>query len=450
LRYGLFNAVVMSLADEKYLLTVMTDITMRKRAEEALRESEASRREQEALAKAGEERLILLDNIQTQVWYLTDDHTYGRVNAAHAAFIGVRKKDLAFRSLYDVFPQEVAELCRKGNSEVFHTGKKMHSEEWVPHFSGARRLLSILRAPILGNDGSVQQIVCSADDITERKRTVEALRESEERYRSLVENANEAIYVAQNGGLKFINRAGFEIAGYSEQDIPSIPFIDVIHPDDRAMMKERYQKRIAGETFESRYEFRIISKNGEIKWLELNAALINFEGKPATLNFVRDITKRKQSEALLILREEESIMLAKNLEEANIALRVVLSRREGDQKIFDEKIQLNVNEIILPFISSLKSSPLQTRDKHYLDLLEANLKSILSPFLRNMSNTYKNLTPKETQITEMIRQGYNSKDIADMLGTSVTTINTHRNNIRKKLNMKNQKTNLRSHLRSFS
>ena len=70
--------------------------------------------------------------------------------------------------------------------------------------------------------------------------------------------------------------------------------------------------------------------------------------------------------------------------------------------------------------------------------------------MRNMSNTYKSLTPKETQIAEMIRGGKNSKDIADMLGTSVATINTHRNNIRKKLNMKKQKTNLRSHLLSLS
>ena len=168
------------------------------------------------------------------------------------------------------------------------------------------------------------------------------------------------------------------------------------------------------------------------------------------LGVLFDITKRKHSESLLKLREEESKTLAKNLEEANIALRVVLSHRDEDQKILEEKIQHNVNEIILPFISSLRSSDLEDRGKHYLDLLESNLKSILSPFMRNMSNTYKGLTPKEMQITEMIREGKNSKDIADMLGTSVATINTHRNNIRKKMNLKKQKTNLRSHLLSLS
>lgn len=93
---------------------------------------------------------------------------------------------------------------------------------------------------------------------------------------------------------------------------------------------------------------------------------------------------------------------------------------------------------------------MEDRDKHYLDLLESNLKSILSPFMTNLSNTYISMTPKEKQIAEMIREGKNSKDIADMLGTSVATINTHRNNIRKKLNMKKQKTNLRSHLLSLS
>jgi PAS domain S-box-containing protein/putative nucleotidyltransferase with HDIG domain len=96
--------------------------------------------------------------------------------------------------------------------------------------------------------------------------------------------------------IKFINQAGVEIAEQSEQELISRPFIELIHPDDRAMAGERYLKRLKGEVLKSRYIFRIITKNDSIKWLEVGSALINFEGRPATLNVVTDITDRKQAE----------------------------------------------------------------------------------------------------------------------------------------------------------
>ena len=141
--------------------------------------------------------------------------------------------------------------------------------------------------------------------ITEKKRvSEEALRKSEERYRTLVENANEAIIVAQGGIAKFVNRACIEMAGYSEQELISKPFIEFVHPDDRALVEGRYQKRIQGEGLESKQQFRIIAKNGDIKWIEMGAAIIDFERKPATLNVVTDITKdRKVEEAQRLLEE---------------------------------------------------------------------------------------------------------------------------------------------------
>jgi len=150
---------------------------------------------------------------------------------------------------------------------------------------------------------------------SECKLAEEALRESEERYRSLVEKANEAIYVAQDGMLKFVNRAGVEIAGYSEQEIISKPFIEFVHPDDRAMVGERYLKRLKGEGYESRYAFRFVTKNGGIKWLELSAALINFEGRPATLNLVTDITDRKLAEEELKKSEEKYRTIIESMED---------------------------------------------------------------------------------------------------------------------------------------
>ena len=136
-------------------------------------------------------------------------------------------------------------------------------------------------------------------DITERKQAEEALHTSEARYRLLVENAKEAILVAQDGILKFVNRMASELIGYSNQELVSRPFLEFIHPDDRNMVAERYLRRLKGDVFQPRYTFRIVARDGRIKWVEIGAVLIDWEGRPATLNFLNDITERKQAEESL-------------------------------------------------------------------------------------------------------------------------------------------------------
>lgn len=162
----IFDGDYICLYDEKGRITghfgVQTDVTER-------------RADEEALARALEERRILLDNVQIQLWYLTDDHTYGVVNKAHGDFLGVKPEELAFRDMYDVFPSKVVEECRKSNLEVFTTARSIQTEEWVPNWSGELRLLSIWKIPKLSSDGTVEYVVSSAHDITDQKRSEEAL-----------------------------------------------------------------------------------------------------------------------------------------------------------------------------------------------------------------------------------------------------------------------------------
>jgi PAS domain S-box-containing protein len=140
-------------------------------------------------------------------------------------------------------------------------------------------------------------------EITERKRAEEALRESEEKYRLLVENATQIIVVAQDGMLQFFNPQAMEITGYSREELASRPFAELIHPDDLERTIAYYLGKLKGEETPEIYALRIIDKDGNVKWLESNAVLITWESRPATLNFLSDITERKQAEEAL--RESE-------------------------------------------------------------------------------------------------------------------------------------------------
>ena len=137
-------------------------------------------------------------------------------------------------------------------------------------------------------------------DISQRKQAEEKVRESEEKYRLVVENTGEAINIAQDGMLRFANRASREIMGYPEEVLLSRPFAEFIHPEDRAMVQERHYQRIKGEKNPPSYEFRVVTQEGTVKWMEIHAVAITWEGRPATLNFHSDITERRKLEAELL------------------------------------------------------------------------------------------------------------------------------------------------------
>jgi len=154
-----------------------------------------------------------------------------------------------------------------------------------------------------GKDGDLLGYVIIARDVRERKKALEALKTSEEKYRAVVENANEAIVVAQDGMLKFFNPKAMEITGFDQDELDSKPFIELIHPDDREMVAERHLRRLQGEQLPGVYSFRVVGKTGKVVWVEINAIAFTWEGKPATLNFLSDVTQRKEAEEAILEAE---------------------------------------------------------------------------------------------------------------------------------------------------
>jgi PAS domain S-box-containing protein len=147
-------------------------------------------------------------------------------------------------------------------------------------------------------------------DISRRKQAEERLKRSEERYRQLYQNANEAIYFAQDGKIVFLNPMTTELLGYASSDIMEKPFAEFIHPDDREMVIGRHERRIKGEDIQNNYLFRIIQRDDTVRWVVLNAVLVEWEGKSATLNFLSDTTERKKAEEKIqaSLNEKETLL----------------------------------------------------------------------------------------------------------------------------------------------
>ncbi len=188
-----------------------------------------------------------------------------------------------------------------------------------------------------------------------------------------------------------------------------------------AEAREQRARRVAEEKLQAMY------KHLEVKVAERTAAL--------------------QEEILERTRIEEELRLkSDNLGETNVALKVLLGQVETGKKDFEAQILSNLRELVLPYVQKLKQRLSAKQDLMILDLIESNLDQIASPFLQNLKLSHYKLTPRETEIASLVREGKSIKEVAELLSVTARTIEFYRNSLRKKLGLRNQKTNLRSHL----
>ncbi|MBN1547593.1 MAG: PAS domain-containing protein, partial [Syntrophaceae bacterium] len=166
--------------------------------------------------------------------------------------------------------------------------------------------------------------------------------------------------------------------------------------------------------------------------------------------FSRDVTEQYQAERILKKAKVELQRQSIKLEESNTALKVLFKNIEEEKNHLADTITTNLRDAVLPYIGMLKKERGSDWQAKCLDALETNLKNILSPFVKEISCQHESLTPSELQVANLIRNGKASKEIADLLNVGVGTVNTHRNNIRKKLGLSHGKINLRHYLRTVT
>lgn len=162
---------------------------------------------------------------------------------------------------------------------------------------GRKRWLEIHGTALRDDSNSIIGTLAVARDVTERRHLELQLRKSEERYRVLIEAANEGIVVVQGAGtISYVNPKLLELWGSAEHQVLGRPVIDFIHPDDQAMVIERYQHRVEGKAEPTRYSFRIVTQTRGIRWFEINVVRFEWDDAPATLSFLTDITEQRANE----------------------------------------------------------------------------------------------------------------------------------------------------------
>ena len=184
--------------------------------------------------------------------------------------------------------------------------------------NGEIRNLMVYRREVMW--GGEQQFMAMYEDITKRKRAEEALRESEDRFHSIVEHGNDAIVFIEEGMIQYCNSKMLEISGYTAEEIIGKSFVEFVAPEQRERAIEIYRKRIAGEKVPERYELSIISKSGSIVYTEISASLFTFKHKMVDIVILRDITERRK--VIEALRQSEE-MFAKAFRSSPDAISIV-------------------------------------------------------------------------------------------------------------------------------
>ena len=299
-------------------------------------------------------------------------------------------------------------------------------------------------------------IVGVARDCTIRKEVELKLRQSEEKYRHIIDNINEAYCeVDLAGNLLYCNSAAAAITGYTQEELIGKNFKLFLDEPNAEAVYEVFNRVYRKHHPVKGFECEIRDMKGVRKQLDLAVLLLkNGAGQPTGFcGFARDITESKtiknRLNALLKERTSDLIHTNKTLEKTNIALQVLLEKKDETRIQLEETVRTNVNELVMPILNKLQHSGLSGKQKTYVESITKNLNEIVKPLLKGLPQGFLDLTPSEIHMVNFIKQGKTTKEIAELLNIATSTVDFHRDNIRNKLKIKNKRVNLQTYLKSL-
>jgi PAS domain S-box-containing protein len=408
----------------------------------------------EVALKAAEERCsMLLENIQDGYYEVDLDGNYTFFNDGLLRITGYSRQEMLGMNNRRIVDDYNNKKVFKIFNQVYLTGVPAHAFDWeCIRKDGSRRFVEVSVSLKRDVKGRPTGFIGIARDITERKLAERTLRESEERYRTIIENIQDGYYeVDLDGNYTFFNDGLLRITGYSREEMLGL--------NNRRIVDEFNNKKVFGVFHQvyltgvpaHAFDWECIRKDGSRRFVEVSATLKrDIYGNPSGfMGIARDITERKRYQAELESKENQLKQKNQSLEEANTALNVLMKKVEEHRAVYEETLRDNLNKVAMPYLQRAKEKAKDKATVEQLRLLEDCLASIFAPYAHHLASEFPRLTSTEIDVANFIVQGKRTKEIADVLNVTSKAIEVHRNNLRRKFGLTNQKAGLRTHLLSL-
>jgi PAS domain S-box-containing protein len=428
------NPVLINWIGRPATLNFMSDITDRKQVEETLRESEEKYRS-------------LFENTVMGISQALPDGRLITVNNAYAQMYGYENAEEMMAEVSHVKqryanPEDREEVLRI----LKEKGVMKPREIVVIHRNGTRFSVLVSAREIRDSNGNLQYYQAEHMDISQRKQAEETLRERDIQVNKLTALVPGMMFqfTKRSDGtycVPLTTEAIKDIFGCSPQDVRDdfSPIAGVILPEDFDKVINSIEDSAKHLTTWT-CEYRVQIPGQSIRWILGKSTPEKLaDGGIIWHGFNTDITKRKRA-------EEELRTKTKDIEEANTALKVLLNQLEKGRNDLEERILSNIRELILPYVNNLRHGKLSVHQVSLVDTIESNLNRISSSFLQHLKLNFYDLTPREIEVANLVREGRSIKEIAELLSITIRTVESHRKRLRVKMGLKNRKANLRAHL----
>jgi PAS domain S-box-containing protein len=397
----------------------------------------------------------ILNNTNMPVYLKDADYKYIFMNRQLGCLANVAHDQVQGKDDFAIFSKPVAQLFRSQDEEVVKRRTLVEFEETIRLPDGVQTFLTA-KFPLFDSEGKVSAVGGACTDITARKKAEAELQEAEEKYRGIFEHSPLGIlHIDKEGIITASNEKLAEILGSSVEKIIGFDLLQSIKDEE---IKTAIISVFSGQP--AHYEGNYLSVTGDARvYLRgVFSPISSSDGSiVAAIGIIEDITRRKDAEEALQKAHDEleqrvadrTAQLDRKTErlmETNVALKILLEKREEDKKELEEKVMFNIEKLISPYLEKLKMRCDGKSQGALLEIIQSNLDEITTSFAHNHKDHLSKLTPAQIQIADLIKQGQTTKEIASLLNLSPSTIACHRQEIRKRLSLTNKKINLQATL----